>query len=109
MDKFKSRVLEIEQSIEVVRKLLVMFVNKLEAKNDVGFSWIKEDLEQLLGLLNKYVELLVKLKREFSDVLEDSVDEDMELIWDIRLLEIEDKEKVREFVKGLLKEKYGGK
>lgn len=109
MDKFKSRVLEIEQSIEVVRKLLVMFVNKLEAKNDVGFSWIKEDLEQLLGLLNKYVELLVKLKREFSDVMEDSVDEDMELIWDIRLLEIEDKEKVREFVKGLLKEKYGGK
>lgn len=107
MDKFRSRVLEIEQSIEVVRKLLLMFVNKLSSKGDTSLGWIREDLEQLLGLLNRYVELLIKLKREFSDVIEGGVDEDIELMWDVKLLEVEDKEKVKEFIKELLKEKYG--
>lgn len=107
MEKFRQRVMEIEQSIEVVRKLLLMFVEKLQSRGSEGFGWIKEELEQLLNLLNRYVELLVKLKREFGEVLEEQVDDVTELLWDIRILDSEDRLKVKRFVKELLKDKYG--
>lgn len=107
MEKFKDKILEIEQSVEVVRQVVLGLVDKMKNRGDIGGrKWIMEDLEQLLGLLNKYVDLLIKLKREFGDVFEEQVDEVTELLWDIRLLDESNRLKVKELVKEIIKSNY---
>lgn len=111
MESLKERVMEIEKVIELVREMLLKKVEKLrDMKEGVSFYWLKEDLMDLLTILSKYVDLLVRLRREFSDIYEERFeDEVIELVWDVRLLDKEDRERVKEFVRGILKERFGGR
>lgn len=111
MESLKEKVIEIERVIELVREMLLKKVEKLrDMKEGVSFYWLKEDLMDLLTILSKYVDLLVRLRREFSDIYEERFeDEVIELVWDVRLLDKEDRERVKEFVRGILKERFGGR
>lgn len=110
VQRLKDRVAEIEGMVEFVREVFRRCVDRLKEKGDVqSLRWLKEDLMDLLILLNKYVELLVKMKKEFSDIYTEVPDDVTELIWDIRILNEEDRKEVREFIKRILREKYGSK
>lgn len=111
MQRLKDRVAEVEEIVEFVREVFQRCVGRLKEGRDVqslNLKWLKEDLMDLLILLNKYVELLIKMKKEFSDIYTETTDDIIELVWDIRILDEEDRKEVKEFVKRILKEKYGG-
>jgi len=98
-----SQVLE---QIEFVRSVLEGRERELKEKVRGGrySRGVLEEVKEIAEVLDRYLNLLVKLKKEFGVVFEVGDEMERELVWEFRAIDdVERKRKVIEFVRKVRK------
>jgi len=106
LTKRSSAVVEILEQVEFIRSVLAGRVDELKKRLSEGryTRGILDEIERIEDVLDRYLSLLVKLKKEFGIVFEVGDELERELVWEFRGIEdVEGKKKVIEFARRVRK------
>lgn len=101
-----SGIVEILEQVEFIRSVLAGRIEELKERLSEGryTRGVLDEIGKVAEVLDKYISLLIKLKREFRVVFEVGDEMERELVWEFRAIEdIEKKKKILEFIRKMKK------
>ncbi len=102
-----NRVEELVEWIEFTKGLINKKIENLKImieKNVVTDSRLQADTEELFTLFDKYSQILVRLKKEFNIADTKDTEELSALIWDIRVMDDEERGLIKQIIKIIRKQ-----
>ncbi len=98
---------EIVGYVEFVSSVIQSKVKELKSKAEQGVAssrYITEESERLVNLLDKYVILIARLKKEFNIDYSAETGWEREVVWELRSLDEEKRQQVIKFIREIKKE-----
>lgn len=90
----ESRLVELINIVESVRQDLLWMKEELGEKRSVSPLYLAK-YERYMSLLEKYVQIFVKLRKEFGDVLDEERDETISaILWELKFMTPEEREEI---------------